>query len=113
MTPAARSTRLLKAEGYQVASVERFVAYPRPGHRVDLFGFIDLLAIRPGETLAVQACAATDHARRAEKVRTSQTLPACLAANWRVEVHSWRLFRRSRRWEVRREGILAPAKVGL
>src|SRR5262245_35398555 len=105
MTPSARSTKLLTAAGYRVGTVERFVGYPPPGHRLDLFGFVDLIAIRPGETLAIQTCSATDHSKRVAKIYAAPALADCLAAGWRVEVHSWRKFKRTGRWEVRREVI--------
>ena len=55
MTPTQRSLKYLREQGYTVAIVERWNAFAKI--RQDLFGFIDLLAIKPGETLAVQTTA--------------------------------------------------------
>jgi hypothetical protein len=47
MTPTQRSMAYLKKEGYRVAVVERWNPHARI--RQDLFGVIDLLAIRLAE----------------------------------------------------------------
>ena len=47
MTPSARSTALLREQGYTVETVERWI--PGVCIRRDLLGCADLLAIRAGE----------------------------------------------------------------
>ncbi|HQV57391.1 MAG TPA: hypothetical protein PKV27_05220, partial [Ilumatobacteraceae bacterium] len=51
-SPTTLSLKALRDAGYTVAIVEHFNPHMRI--RQDLFGFIDIIAIRPGETLAVQ-----------------------------------------------------------
>ena len=46
--------------------VERWNQYAKV--RQDLFGFVDILAVRPNEILAVQACAGASHAARRDKI---------------------------------------------
>ncbi|MEJ1960720.1 MAG: hypothetical protein WDO56_03925 [Gammaproteobacteria bacterium] len=87
MTPTARSTRLLKNEGWLVANVEKRLT------RViskDLYGFVDLLCIRPGETLAVQTTDDTNFSKRRAKILASEHLAAVRAAGWRIECHGWK-----------------------
>jgi hypothetical protein len=50
-SPTQRSLRHMRDLGYLVAVVEHWNPHARI--RQDLFGWIDLLAIRDGETLAV------------------------------------------------------------
>ena len=57
--------------------------------RQDLFGFIDLLAIRKGETLAVQTTS-TGVSSRIKKIMESDYLPKVRDAGWRIVVHGWR-----------------------
>ena len=52
MSPTQLSIRHLKENGYLVAVVEKWNPFVKI--RQDLFGFIDVLAIRENETLAVQ-----------------------------------------------------------
>jgi len=54
-----------------------------------LFGFIDLLAIRKGETLAVQTTS-TGVSSRIKKIMESDYLPKVRDAGWRIVVHGWR-----------------------
>jgi hypothetical protein len=87
MTPTQRSLALLREEGYTVAIVEKWNPHVRI--RQDLFGFIDLLAIRKGETLAVQTTS-TGVSSRIKKIMESDYLPKVRDAGWRIIVHGWR-----------------------
>ena len=87
MTPTQRSLAYLREEGYTVAIVERWNPHARI--RQDLFGFIDLLAIRKGETLAVQVTS-TGVSSRIKKIMESDYLPNVRDAGWRIIVHGWR-----------------------
>jgi len=86
-SPTQRSLAHLREEGYVVAIVERWNPHARI--RQDLFGFIDLLAIRKGETLAVQVTASGVSAR-IKKIMESDYLNAVRDAGWRIVVHGWR-----------------------
>lgn len=86
-SPTQRSLAHLREEGYVVAIVERWNPHARI--RQDLFGFIDLLAIRKGETLAVQVTA-SGVSSRIKKIMESDYLNAVRDAGWRIVVHGWR-----------------------
>ena len=88
MSPTQRSLKLLRAEGYIAQVVEHFNYFARV--RVDLFGVIDIVAIRadlPG-VLGVQCTSASNAAARLEKARNRPELKVWLQANNRFEVHS-------------------------
>lgn len=87
MTPTQRSLKYLREQGYTVAIVERWNAFARI--RQDLFGFIDLLAIKPNETLAVQTTASGVSARL-KKISESPLLPKVREAGWKIHIHGWR-----------------------
>lgn len=58
MTPSERTKSWLNEQGFTVGVVERFVhpgSFVGSGHRRDLFGCIDVIAVRPGMVLAVQS----------------------------------------------------------
>lgn len=67
-SPTQRSLRYLREQGYLPAVVEKW--NPHAHVRQDLFGFVDIVAVRRDETLAVQACsgAGGDPARRVRKI---------------------------------------------
>ena len=97
MTPSLRSRKALEADGWRVATVEHWNAFTKRRH--DLFGFIDLLAIRPGETLAVQATSASNVAARVSKIANHPNVGAVREAGWRIAVHGW--GKRGGRWVCR------------
>lgn len=69
----------------------------------DLFGIIDLLAVREGVTLAVQVTTSSNVAARRKKLQASEALSRVLAAGWRVELHGW--AKRKGRWQCRVEAL--------
>lgn len=88
MSPTQRSLKKLRAEGWLVAVVERWNPYARI--RQDLFGFIDLLAIRGNETLAVQTTSGSNVSARLEKIRATQAAALWLeSSSRRITVHGW------------------------
>lgn len=90
MSPTARSLELLRRAGYTAVVVEHRPAHARSHTTRDLLGFIDILALGAGETLAVQTTDATNVAHRVVKIEASPHLDAVRAAGWRVLVHGWR-----------------------
>ena len=65
-SPTQLSLKKLRDEGYLVAITERWNAFAKI--RQDMFGFIDLLAIKDGEILAVQTTSASNMSARANKI---------------------------------------------
>ena len=77
-SPTARTLDYLRDLGYTVGVVERHNAFS--GKKNDLFGFIDLIAIRDGETIGVQATSTGNINARFKKIleepRSSEWLRA-------------------------------------
>jgi hypothetical protein len=80
--------RWFEAGGYLFARVEH--ANPWGAVTVDLWGFADWLAVKPGEILLVQTCRASDASTRERKARSKPELLAWLAAGGRYQIHGWR-----------------------
>ncbi len=108
-SPTQRSKKALEDAGYLVAVVERW--NPHAHIRQDLFGCIDLLGIREGETVGVQVTSASNVAARLSKLNASPALPLLKLAGWRVEVHGWaKPTKTLRRWRQRVE-VVAPGRA--
>ena len=57
----------------------------------DLFGYADILAVKPGHpTLAIQVTSAANFAARCKKVKASEAARICTQCGWTIEVHGWR-----------------------
>lgn len=90
MTPTARTLALLRRSHYVAGVVERWI--PRANVRKDLFGVIDIVAIRRGETgvLGIQATSMANVSARVAKAKTKGELRTWLACGNRFEVWGWR-----------------------
>ncbi len=91
------SVRHLEADGWLVDKVEQRVTSIVTR---DLFGFIDLIAIRGSETLAVQVTSTANQANRIDKIAQSPYVAAVREAGWAIHVHGWKHSKRSGEWEV-------------
>jgi hypothetical protein len=98
LSPTQRSLAHLRADGYTVEVVEHWNPHARI--RQDLFGCIDLLALRGDETLAVQTTT-TGVAARVRKIADNPHLPAMRAAGWTIHVHGWRKSSVTKKWTLR------------
>ena len=105
MTPTQLSLRWLREQGWTAEVTERWNPHARVRH--DLFGFVDVLAVREGETLAVQTTSATNVPARVRKIRESDLLPVVLGAGWTVRVHGW--AKKSNRWQLARDVAMEAA----
>lgn len=104
ITPTQRSLQKLRDEGYLATVTERWNSHARV--RQDLFGFVDILALREGETLAIQTTTASNFAARRKKVLAHENLDAVISAGWQVVVHGWRK-NKAGKWELN-EAFMKP-----
>jgi hypothetical protein len=107
-SPTARTLAECRKRGWIAQNVEQFVRFPPPGHRLDLFGVIDIVAITPatfdvvlihgqqprlighGQTIGIQATAsAAHHAHRRDKILAEPRAKAWVEAGNRLELWSW------------------------
>jgi hypothetical protein len=108
-SPTQRSLDALRKAAYLPAVVERFL--PGVGIRQDLYGFLDIVAIRADRPGVLGVQTTTLHNARARYLKLI-AIPASrvwLLARNRIEVHGWAKV--AGRWEcVRREVTLADLK---
>ena len=84
--------------------VEKWI--PQTRRRKDLFGFIDIMCVKEGETLAIQATSYDGVPARVKKIyeECGDALVDVLSAGWTVEVWGWKKKKvgQTNRWSVRR-----------
>jgi carbonic anhydrase len=88
MTPTVRSLSHLRSLGYTVSVTERW--NPFAHIRQDLYGFIDILAIKPGEILAVQTTTDSNVSARLHKIAEEPRAGAWLVSGGKIVVHGWK-----------------------
>lgn len=86
-SPTQRSLKHLRDAGYTCWVVEYWNSFSRK--RVDLFGLFDILAIREGETVAVQTTSGSNVSARVKKIGESEHIGAVRSAGWQVWVMGW------------------------
>ena len=97
MTPTQRTLKKLRDDGWIAEVVERWV--PGANIRKDLFGWIDIMALRDGQTLAVQCTSYSNMSARIKKIEESETIAEVRKAGWSVWVIGWRKV--NNRWTER------------
>jgi len=89
MSPTQRSRKQLEGIGYHVEKVEYYNTFSHRTH--DLWGFIDLLAIKKGEVLAVQVTGGMNNKpSHIKKMNESELLSLVKSAGIKIELHTWR-----------------------
>lgn len=87
-SPTQLSLEKLRADGWLAEVVEKWV--PGANIRKDLWGWTDIVALKDGQTLAVQTTSYSNISARVNKITESDTIAEVRKANWSVEVHGWR-----------------------
>ena len=100
ISPTQRSLKHLRELGYTVAITEKWNAHARI--RQDMFGFVDLLAIRDGVTIAIQTTSSSNLSARRLKINAHENFPKVLSAGWLVMIHGWRKNSKNK-WVLREE----------
>ena len=96
-SPTQRSLKYLRDQGYTVWITEHWNSFARI--RQDLFGFIDLIALRGDETLAVQTTSYSNVSARIKKIENHENIGPVRDAGWAISIHGWHKV--GNRWQVR------------
>lgn len=94
-SPTQRSLAMYRAMDYQCWVVEHW--NPHTKQRLDLFNFIDILAISDTETLGIQATSTGNMSARVSKILENPYAPLWLAeASRRIIVIGWRRYAKAK-----------------
>ena len=96
-SPTQLSLKKLREEGWLAEVVERWV--PGANIRKDLWGWTDIVALKDGETLAVQTTSYSNISARVNKITESETVAEVRKAGWLIQVWGWRKV--NNRWQVK------------
>ena len=83
-----KSMAVLREQGYFVEKTEHWNAFSRT--KSDLFGFVDCIALRRDEVLAVQVTSAANRAARRNKIGSHDNVGRVREAGIAIHLHSWR-----------------------
>jgi len=86
-SPTQRTLAYLRKQGYTAVVTERWNQFAKV--RQDLFGIVDVLAVKPGETLGVQCTSYENVSARVNKIADHESTPRLREAGWTLHVHGW------------------------
>lgn len=95
---------ILRADGWHVEVVEHINRWGNIVKRKDLFGFADLLCIRPNQVMVVQVTSGANHAARRNKIADSDLVGLVRDAGIAICLHSWRKNSKNV-WTLRQEDL--------
>lgn len=86
-SPTQRSMKMLRTNGYTCQIVEKRI--PFKWITVDLFGCIDIVAIKPGEIIGVQTTTDSNASSHIHKYMNEPRLKLWLKAGGMFIMHTW------------------------
>jgi len=91
-----RTLRALEQRGCICGIVERFNTFAGPhGIRIDLFSFIDIIALYPNSIVGIQSCG-TAFAEHQRTILENETAPEWLKVGGGIELWGWRKVKKKR-----------------
>ena len=98
ISTSARTLKELKRQGIPCALAERFNPYVgEHGIRQDLFGFIDVIAIKNNAITAIQCCSGSSYSAHYEKIIENENAYDWVTlGNGRIEIWAWRKVKAKR-----------------
>lgn len=99
MTPTQRTLELCRKHGWTCQVVERWNSFARC--RVDLFGFIDLVAMNGVNIIGIQTTSGSSVSARMKKIKENPKSVEWLKSGGRLYVHGWRKLKSTGKWECR------------
>lgn len=102
VSPTSNTLKLLRREGYLPWVTEHWNSFSRK--REDLFGCIDVVALRAGSlgVLGIQCTSKSGLSARRKKIRDNPYSDIWIQAGNGLELWGW-YKNKSNRWEVKRE----------
>lgn len=101
-SPTKRSLKAMRDKGYTCQVVEKWNPFAKI--RQDLFGFIDIVCIREGETVGVQTTTKAHMGDRRKKILAHANYDIVKLAGWNIMIHGW-VKNKKNRYELTEEPV--------
>lgn len=98
-SPTQRTLKLCRDQGWECQVVERFCHFSK--RRIDLFGFIDVVAASGSNILGIQTTSGNHVSARLAKIKDEPRAMVWLESGARIFIHGWRKLKKSGKWECR------------
>lgn len=107
-SPTQRTLKHYRDLGYKCQVVEHWNPFAKI--RIDLFGFIDILAIKPDEIIGIQTTSDSGRSARRKKIQDSELAKDWVKAGGKIVLTTWGKKKVKRggkamRWQMYEEEI--------
>ena len=103
ISPTQLSLAQLRADGWFCWITEHYNFYARI--RQDLWGFGDILALKPNQILCVQTTTASNMSARVKKISDHENVGYVRDANILIHVHGWHMDAKTKKWSCKVKDI--------
>ena len=101
-SPTQLSLAKLREEGWFCWITEHYNFFSKT--RQDLWGFADIIALKPGQVLAIQTTTATNMSARIKKISDHDNVGYVREAGIMIHVHGWHQDDK-RKWHCKQKDI--------
>jgi len=106
MNPTTLSVRELRRLGYTCEVVERYNSFTK--RKNDLFGFIDILAVKDKKVIGIQATSRSNISTRLNKIVESELYPLI---KYGIHVLVWGWYKDKNRWNYIERDVQANSTL--
>ena len=99
ISPTQLSLAMLREDGWFCWITEHYNYYARI--RQDLWGFGDIIALKPGQRLCVQTTTASNMSARVKKIANHENVGKVRDADIMIHVHGWHLDAKTNKWHCK------------
>jgi hypothetical protein len=86
-SPTQLSLAMLRDDGWFCWITEHYNYFSKT--RQDLWGFVDIIALKPGQRLAIQTTTASNMSARIKKIADHENVGKVRDADFMIHVHGW------------------------
>jgi|688.fasta_scaffold423011_2 hypothetical protein len=103
ISPTQLSLAQLRADGWFCWITEHWNSYARI--RQDLWGFVDIIALKPNQILGVQTTTASNMAARCRKIADHENVGKVRESGVMLHVHGWHMDAKTKKWSCKVKDI--------
>ena len=99
ISPTQLSLAQLRADGWFCWITEHWNSYARI--RQDLWGFVDIIALKPNQILGVQTTTASNMSARIKKIADHENVGKVRESGVMLHVHGWHMDAKTKKWHCK------------
>ena len=99
ISPTQLSLAQLREDGWFCWITEHWNSYAKI--RQDLWGFVDIIALKPNQILGVQTTTASNMSARVKKIADHENVGKVRESGVMLHVHGWHMDAKTKKWHCK------------